>query len=267
MFVLARFEKLLLELETIRVRDFQFPETARYKDPLRLLRYEFQVCSQGGEDGIIREVFQRIGTTNKVFAEVGAGDGRENNTAFLLSQGWTGFWIDGSSDLLAVLDGRDDLPESVLKRLVANVSRENVDGLLKQLGVPKQFDLLSIDIDQNTYYTWEGLSNFRPNVVTIEYNSVIPPEVDWKAHYNPQRVWDGTQNYSASLKALELLGRKLGYSLVGCNFLGTNAFFVRDELAKGKFPEPFTAENHYEPARFALRTRIGGRPAILDRSD
>jgi len=263
--VLLRFERLRLELEAIRVRDFHIPQTPRYADPLRLLRYEFQVSSQGGEDGIIREIFHRIGTTNKIFAEVGAGDGRENNTGFLLTQGWTGFWIDGSSDFLRVLEKRDDLPESVLKRLVSNVTRENVEGLFQQLGVPKQFDLLSVDIDQNTYYAWEGLANFQPRVVVVEYNAAVPPDVDWKVHYHPNKLWDDSQNYSASLKALELLGRKFGYSLVGCNFHGSNAFFVREELAKGKFLEPFTAENHYEPARFALLSRPGGRPAILDR--
>jgi len=38
------------------------------------------------------------------------------------------------------------------------------------------------------------------------------------------------------------LGRQFGYSLVGCEFVGSNAFFVRDDLLAGKFAEPFTAE-------------------------
>jgi hypothetical protein len=44
-----------------------------------------------------------------------------------------------------------------------------------------------------------------------------------------------------------------GYSLVGCNLLGCNAFFVRSELATDPpFCSPFTAENHYEPPRYFL---------------
>ena len=37
----------------------------RYADPRRLQRYAFQVCSQNGEDGIIREIFRRLGTTDR----------------------------------------------------------------------------------------------------------------------------------------------------------------------------------------------------------
>ena len=40
--------------------------------------------SQGDEDGIIHEIFNRIGTANRRFLEIGAGDGLENNTAVYL---------------------------------------------------------------------------------------------------------------------------------------------------------------------------------------
>jgi len=64
---------------------------------------------------------------------------------------------------------------------------------------------------------------------------------------------------------MELLGRERGYSLVGCDFCGVNAFFVRDDLLGDKFEAPFTAENHYEPPRFALsQLRRGHAPTILD---
>src|SRR6516225_6330386 len=40
-------------------------------DPKRLLRYGFKVYSQSDEDGIIQEIFNRIGTSNRVFIEAG----------------------------------------------------------------------------------------------------------------------------------------------------------------------------------------------------
>jgi hypothetical protein len=82
--------------------------------------------------------------------------------------------------------------------------------------------------------------------------------------YNPTRMWDGSQNYGASLKAYEKLGREIGYSLVGCDPIGVNAFFVRDEFAKNRFAEPFTAENHFAPARFSFIHRMGMTNAMLD---
>lgn len=252
--------------DTIRMRDFDLPNHPRYGDPQRLVGYHTQVCSQDGEDGIIQEIFRRIGVTTREFVEIGVGSGDENNTAYLLSQGWTGYWIDGSSEFVRTLAARDDLPKDALRYLVSFVTAENVGSLFKQLGVPKEFDLLSLDIDQNTYYAWESLAAYQPRVVVIEYNAALPADVDWKVPYHAERTWDGTQNFGASLKAFELLGRKLGYSLVGCDLIGVNAFFVRRDLASNRFSEPFTAENHYEPPRYPLQGRRSHRPSILDRN-
>jgi hypothetical protein len=148
---------------------------------------------------------------------------------------------------------------------VSFVEKENITALFTQIGVPKDFDLLSLDIDQNTFYIWEALHEFVPRVVVIEYNATIPPDIDWKVQYVANRIWDGTQNFSASLKALEKLGSHLGYSLVGCDFNGVNAFFVRDDLIADRFADPFTAENHYEPPRYQYIHRRGHARTILDR--
>jgi hypothetical protein len=254
-------------VQMIRLLDFGLDHHPRYGDSRRLLRYQSQVCSQNGEDGIIQETFRRVGTTNRTFVEVGVGSGSENNTAFLLSQGWNGFWIDENNSFLGALENRSDLQNGCLKWLVSLVSRENIAGLFEQLCVPKEFDLLSLDIDQNTYYAWEGLRDFTPRVVVVEYNAAMPSSIDWKVRYSPDRTWDGTQNFGASLKAFEILGRQLGYSLVGCDFIGANAFFVRDDLLADKFAEPFTSENHYEPPRYSMAHRRGHPSTILDRTD
>jgi hypothetical protein len=238
----------------------------RYAQPRRLLRYAHQVCSQNGEDGIISEVFRRIGTGKRVFVEIGVGDGTENNSAFLLACGWSGYWIDGNPAIQQRVDQWNAADPGCLQGLVTFVTRENATQLLRQMNVAVEMDLLSIDVDQNTYYVWEALSHYRPRLVVVEYNAALPPEVDWKVAYSADKVWDGTLNFGASLKALELLGRKLGYSLVGCNLTGVNAFFVRDDLARDFFEPPFTSENHFEPLRYALNHRDGHALSSLDRN-
>jgi hypothetical protein len=248
----------------VRVQDLELARHPRYADPARLIRHQAQVSSQNGEDGIIHEIFRRIGTTSRIFAEVGVGDGRQNNTAFLVSQGWKGYWVDGDPGFLAALE-REDLPTGTVQSRIALVTRENIADIFRQLGVPEEFDLLSVDIDQNTYYAWEGLRRFRPRVVVVEYNAAVPSDLAWKVRYRPDRTWDRTQNFGASLKAFEQLGREIGYSLVGCDFLGINAFFVRSDLTAGHFVEPFTAENHHEPPRYSLVHRRSHPPSILDR--
>ncbi len=252
-------------MEAIRCHGLELENHPRYREPRRLHRYLFQVNSQNGEDGIIHEIFRRIDTSNRVFVEVGVGDGTENNTAFLLSQGWTGFWIDGSDAFRRTIHARRDLQNGCLTSSVFFVDKENIAGLFEQLGVPKDFDLLSLDIDQNTFYIWEALREFAPRVVVVEYNAAILPDIDWKVQYVANRTSDGTQNFGAGLKAFEKLGTQLGYSLVGCDFIGVNAFFVRQDLVADKFADPFTAENHYEPPRYHYVHRRGHARAILDR--
>lgn len=230
----------------------------RYRDPRRLAAAEHQVYSQHGEDGIIAEIFRRVGTTNRYFVEIGVGNGLENNTTYLLQTGWTGSWVEGSPESASLIRDRFGpyLADGRLRLVSAFVTRENVAELLAD-GPPDEPDLLSIDIDYNTYWAWEGLRRLRPRVVIVEYNATLPPDIDWKVEYSPDRVWDGSFYFGASLKAFEQLGRDHGYALVGCDLSGTNAFFVRSELVADRFHQPFTADNHYEPARYYLNRRHG----------
>jgi hypothetical protein len=127
--------------------------------------------------------------------------------------------------------------------------------------VPLEFDILSLDIDRNTSWAWQALREFRPRVVVIEYNAAIPPQDDWEINYDPHAVWDGTVVFGASLLALQRIGEDMGYALVGCELAGVNAFFVRKDLTKDLFCEPFTAVNHYEPPRYFL-VRVWGHPSF-----
>jgi hypothetical protein len=245
----------------------QLLSTARYLDARRLNHSEAQVFSQSGEDGILGEIFRRIGPTERFFVEIGVGNGLENNTAYLLTRGWRGRWLDGDATALAdarrqfqppLQDGRLVIRETV-------VTAENVAALLDELEVPAEFDLLSVDVDRNTYYIWRALRDRRPRVVVVEYNATFPPSDEWVVAYDPAKGWNSSSYFGASLKSYELLGRELGYALVGCGLAGTNAFFVRSDLVTDRFEPPFTAEHHYEPPRYWLaRLRFGHRRCFTD---
>ena len=223
----------------------------RYADPLRLNRFETKVYSQGGEDGVLQEIFRRIGVVNRTFCEFGAADGLQNNTVFLLNLGWGGLWIEGGAPAVHRASRRfaSYIKEGKLQIKNAFVTAENIESLFDEARLPQEFDLLSLDIDRNDYYVWERIERYRPRVVVLEFSSIFPPGVDWVIPYDATAVWDGTSRTGASLSAYERLGLQKGYALVGCSLSGVNAFFVRTDLAEGKFAAPFTAENHYEPPR------------------
>ncbi len=194
-------------------------------DPAHLLRFERSVRSQNGEDGIVLEILRRIAPTDYSFLEIGASDGKENCTAALLESGWRGAWIEGDpAKALLAQERTDGLPVKVAQ---AFVDRDNIVAVTDQLAVADRVDLLVIDIDGNDYWVWKQLAaRVAARVVVIEYNAVAGPSVRWIMPYDPRHIWQETARHGASLAALADLGRQLGYSLIGCDSRGVNAFFV-----------------------------------------
>jgi hypothetical protein len=243
---LANIKKL--QVSIYDRNDSEYENRRRLDDIIYLDRFGYKVYSQNDEDGIIAEIFHRIGTTNKVFVEFGIQNGLESNCHFLLFNGWKGLWIDGDKKYFNQLSRHFEIPiqNKQLKAINAFITRDNINELIEEKGkITSEIDLLSIDIDGNDYWIWEVITCIKPRVVVIEYNSKFPPPCQWIMPYNPNHVWDGSDFSGASLKSLEVLGNKLGYQLVGTNTNGVNAFFVENKLARDLFAKPATAENMY----------------------
>ena len=93
---------------------------SKYSNPLNLIPFGKKMYSQNDEDGIIIEIFNRIGLTNKIFVELGCGNGIENNTYALLFQNWKGLWIDGNKRKIKSIIKQ--LPKTLsLKQLIVKI--------------------------------------------------------------------------------------------------------------------------------------------------
>jgi len=172
------------------------------------------MSSQFEEDAILDRLFTRIGVTNTVAVECGARDGiGKSNTHQFRARGWT----------CVLLDSHPQAP--VVQK--AFLTAENIQQTFRAQQVPATFDLLSIDVDGNDFYLWKALTDFRPRVVVIEYNSRFAPSERVVMAYSPTHRWDGTDYYGASAAALVALGREGGYSLV--DYTRANLVFVKDE--------------------------------------
>ncbi len=233
------------------------------KNDFAINLYEKKIFSQNGEDGILEFIFSKIGTTNKFSVEFGVGNGFECNTVYFLEKkGWDGLMMDYGADQniqwksviekawsnknLGLIDNiKKDVKfikkilnrskrSTQFKRDVKNerVTAENIQNLFKKYNVPESFDLLSIDIDYNDYWVWKAITDYSPRVVVIEYNSSIPPNESRVVPYDPDAYWDGTNYFGASLLALKNLGLMKGYTLVGTESNGVNAFFIKSGLIK-----------------------------------
>jgi len=165
----------------------------RLSDNKFLEGHGYKVYSQNDEDGIIQEIFRRIGTTNKTFVEIGIQDGMECNTHYLLFLGWHGVWIEASEACADAIKRKFDyvINNGILKVINEFVTRENINDLLVGAELPEEVDLLSIDIDGNDYYIFEAISSVKPRVILIEYNGKFPPECSWKMPYCKDYIGTG----------------------------------------------------------------------------
>jgi hypothetical protein len=253
---------LALEQASFRQRELERP---RHADPRRLTRFGAKAYSQSDEDGILAEIFRRIGTEHCRFLEIGVHNGMECNSLWLLMQGWTGSWIEASATSCIQIGATHKhwLEPGALRLNNQRATAENVDNLVAEGGDAGQLDLLSIDIDFNDYWVWEALQCAAPRVVVIEYNASWPPPAAITIPYDAEAEWKGDNRFGASLAALAALGRRKGYDLVGCSLSGVNAFFVRRDLVADKFLNPGSADEHYEPPRYFLCPLLSGHPAAV----
>jgi glycosyltransferase involved in cell wall biosynthesis len=202
-----------------------------------LAGHELRLSSQNGEDGVLAEIFRRIGVTERFFVEFGIESGREGNAVYLADvAGWRGLFIEADDDHYEALQQKYEGSESV-RTLRSMVTPENVERLFAEAGVPEEPDLLSIDVDGADYWIWAAIEAYRPRVAIVEYNSVLDPGRPLVQPAERGEGWDGTDYYGASLAALRRLATEKGYRLVHVESSAVNAFFVRADLADGRFPE------------------------------
>lgn len=227
-----------------------------------LNRAEHKIYSQHGEDGIIHEIFNRIGTTSKTFFEFGAGSGTENNTITLLISGWKGWWFDGGeyTDVYKKLYA-SSVEEGKLGVGSHFISSKNINEIVKGMGIPKEIDLISIDIDGNDYYVWEALEATSPRVVIVEYNAAYLPGMHFLQDESVA-LWNGSNFFGASLHTLNELAKKKGYTLVCCDLIGANAFFVRNDLVSDVFDCAGDVTALWQKPKYYLHYSGGHMPTV-----
>ena len=197
--------------------------------------YEFKASSQWGEDGIIQHLIKNIEIENKIFFEFGVEKYIESNTRFLLQNNtWKGLVIDGSDENISYIKNDPIYWQNNLKAECAFVTSDNINQLITQNGIHGDIGILSIDIDGNDYWIWESIDCISPRIVICEYNSHFGDthkvSVPYDDNFIREKKHYSNIYYGASISALDFLAKKKGYSLVGSNLAGNNAFFVRNDL-------------------------------------
>lgn len=212
---------------------------------------EFSVFSQWGDDGIIQYLIKRINIKNKVFIEFGVENYLESNTRFLLiNNNWSGLVIDGSEDNINYIKKDSLYWKHNLKAKCSFITAENINQIITEEKISGEIGLLHIDIDGMDYWVWKAIDVVKPQIVIMEYNSVFGSEraitVPYKPDFIRSQAHFSNLYAGASLPALIHLANKKGYSFIGTNQNGNNAYFVKNEYLNEQIREISISEGYTE---------------------
>jgi hypothetical protein len=191
-----------------------------------LNKFKFDKYSQNGEDGILDFLSTKIAFSNPPFVvEFGAWDGiLHSNTYRLIQLGYNGLLIESDplkfKELQANMRNYPGI-KTVNKKVTWDLQDQNGDTFDKigiEAGIPKDFDILSIDIDSNDALIFLSIIEFKPKVVIIEINSTFLPGVEF---FHSQTLTGNS--FSTTLK----IAKSKGYELVAHT---GNLIFVRRDL-------------------------------------
>lgn len=190
--------------------------------------------SQSYQDELLAIIFKNIGTVNATpfcvefgFNSMSLTKGSGANTAQLT--------LEGKWDSL-LLDGDFENPEINLHKhwLLSST----ICDVFAKYDVPKEPEYVSIDVDSTDLWLFDAmLEQYRPMVTSVEYNSNFPLEYAITFPNDPEQRCDGDRGFGASLKALNMVAEKHGYSLLWV-VPKFDLFFIRNDLVEDGTDSP-----------------------------
>ncbi len=188
-----------------------------------LNKFSDKIYSQFGEDGILKEILNRLDKKDhdNWCVEFGARDGvSDSNTLNLIkNHNYKAVLIEGDKKYYKKLCQNFPQNEIIkINKFINFTGENNLDNTLKNTKIPKNFDFLSIDIDGCDYYIFESLKEFRPKIICIEFNHLIPNSVEFI------QKKDFSIKQGCSAKSLIQLGKIKNYEVVASSHC--NLFFV-----------------------------------------
>lgn len=192
-----------------------------------LNRFGACVYSQYGEDGIIEEIFKRLGVKKGFFVEFGAHDGIYlSNTRYLWENGWHGAMIEADAERFSNLQKNySQIPEVLTIHSFVSWKKEKgsvlFDEIREKYFPEQEIDFLSIDIDGCDFYILKSLK-CRPKVICIENGLKWHPLLDKEA---PESM--AKNNLHQPIHIVIEYARKIGYEPL-CSTI--NLFLVKREF-------------------------------------
>lgn len=221
-------------------RTWQLPDSLR--------KSKGREFSQNDEDGILEYMFKNLNTTNKYYVEFGAEDGQQDNTRRLREHfGWHGLTMD------------DHFENQSIGLYKERVSPSNIVAIFEKYRVPKDMDLLSVDVDSFDAFVLKSIlsAGYQPRVLVVEANDnfgedsflSFPGDVEVHEFGISQPDCGQTCSFAdprdqgkikkamcgASVRAVDYIAGQAGYQSVYLNRV--NLFLVHKSLLPSSMPK------------------------------
>lgn len=208
--------------------------------------------SQNGEDNLLKHVFDILNVEHKYCIEFGAGDGEwlSNTYYFRKILNWDCLLLEGNN--MEVTKGNSNGEKTLYNEYI---TIDNINELFEKYKVPKNIDLLSIDLDSIDYFIFEKLdiNKYSPNVIIMETNVGLPnniPLIMDPNNNSNSSIW----YFGCNLLAAYDLAKRKGYE-----FLTTvrwNAIFIKKEyFSKFNIPQISREEcinKYFKPNNYSV---------------
>jgi len=198
------------------------------------------------EDYIIQDLVHTLDAPTYA-VDIGASDGiNQSNTLHLYQEGWDGLAIDGDiSSYQKLVINYTRFPSVVT--CFSHVTPYNIVETFGQYRVPQEFGFLNLDIDgYDNFVLLEILKTYRPYVICVEINTIIPPPVRFTICYTPNYKWcwdTEPHRFGQSISQVYNLAKSANYQIVEAEY--NSVFLVPSERANNLLNlDDFTAYKH-----------------------
>lgn len=232
---------------------------ARRVDLQHPATWEFSGFSQNGEDGIIDVLRSQLKHSNRYIVEIGAAEGTENNSSWLLTTaGYEGLMIEGDPRQSARARRGIGCYAIGSQFVSMFVTLGTVDAILEKVAF-RDPDVFSLDIDGNDWHIANALfaREFRPKIISVEYNSAFGPERSVTSRYHDDfhrsKAHPSKLYYGVSLAGWKAFFDRHGYRFVTIDSNGVNVFFVDGIQLDDAFMAALQPRQDFIENRYQLR--------------
>tara|TARA_Y100000389_G_C17456812_1_gene518686 strand:- start:983 stop:1957 length:975 start_codon:yes stop_codon:yes gene_type:complete len=192
---------------------------------------KFEFDTQGhGEAKKLLEICADLNISTGYYVDIGASDGYSSSATFPFARN------KNFSGLSIELDDKKFKKMQFIYKDFKNVHLSkskvtplNVLDLLHEFNVPKNFDVLNLDIDSYDLFVIKKLlESFQPKIVSMEINEKIPVPIYFTVNFDENHYWKGDSFYGCSLQAAYEELNKFDYKLYTVMY--NNAIFIPNNM-------------------------------------